>query len=314
MFRNRSTRAFASLLLTTSLALTAMAGPAMILGAQPSADHTATAVPGAVTPGANVAFDVHFKNTGPSNLAQFFLNAATPAGATLVGVESSSRPGCDTSSGDLQCTFGAVNSGAEVDLRVVYTTPSTKGTFTVPFKFSTTGVAPDKGKNSHGDDYPTPGSATLDDSNDFAGAYVSATGQIISDNQDLHRTRNPQFTKVTAPGGAIGVTVGEAAGGAFACPPSAGTCFGQWSLISVNDSFNYGTLGQAFSVQLGYKGNIGNANFVHVHDDGSIDLITNTCPSSPPPFASVPCKIITTSGGDSFVTLWVKQNGRASGY
>jgi hypothetical protein len=314
MFRNRSTRALASLLLAVSLALSALAGPAMILAAQPTADHTATAVPGAVTPGAKVAFDIHFKNTSPSNLAQFFLNADTPDGATLVEVESSTRPGCDTSSGDLHCTFGAVNSQAVVDLRVVYTTPSAKGTFTVPFKFSTTGVAPDKGKNSHGDDYPTSGSATLDDSKDFAGAYTSSTGQVVSDSQDLHRTRNPQFTKVTAPEGAIGVTVGEAPGSAFICPPSAGTCFGQWSLISVNDSFNYGSLGQAFSVQLGYKGNIGNANFVHVHNDGTIDLITNTCPSSPPPFTSVPCKIITTSGGDSFVTLWVKQNGRASGY
>ncbi|MEX1072287.1 MAG: hypothetical protein WED86_01185 [Chloroflexota bacterium] len=310
MFRNRSTRTLASLLLTVSLALTALAGPAVILGAQPSADHTATAVPGAVTPGANVAFDVHFKNTSPSNLAQFFLNAVTPDGATLVEVESASRPECDWSSGDLHCTFGAVNSGAEVDLRVVYTTPSTKGTFTVPFKFSTTGVAPDKGKNSHGDDYPTPGAATLDDSRDFAGAYTSDGGQVVTDSQDLHRTRNPQFTLVIAPANAIAVTVGEAA---FACPAEAGTCFGQWSVISVDSGTVYPG---GFKVVLGYKGNIGNAKFVHVLDDGTVQLIEDECSADPPPIAETDpgCFIITNAGGESFVTLWISQNGRVSGY
>ena len=315
MLRYRSTRALVSLGLTLSLAATALAGPAMILGAQASAIHTATAIPGSVTPGANVAFDVHFQNTSPSNLAQLFLNAVTPEGATLIGVEFSTRPGCDTTSGDLHCTFGALNALDEINLRVVYRTPREEGTFTVPFLFSTTGVAPDKGKNSHGDDYPTPGSATLDDSQDFGGAYTSDSGQVVTDSQELHARRNPQFTLVNAPEDAIAVTVGEVGGATFACPTEAGgTCFGQWSVIAVNGGFDYGSLGQAFSVVLGYKGNIGNASFVHVLDDGTVETITETCTSDPPPFGEIPCKIITTSGGSSFVTLWLTENGRLSGY
>lgn len=318
MFRHRSTRALASLGVILSLALTVMAGPATILARQPTADNTATAVPGAVTPGANVAFDVHFKNTSSSNLAQLFLDAVTPDGATLVGVESSNRAGCDASSGDLHCTFGALNAGAEINLRVVYTTPDSPGTFTVVFNFSTTGVAPDKGKNSHGDDYPTPGTVILDDRSDFAGAYTSVAGQIVSDSQALHANRNPQFTQVTAPAGAIGVTVGEAT---FPCPAFVGSCFGQWSVISVNDGEPYEA---GFSVLIGYKGNIGNANFVHLFDDydaltnpGAYELILNpedTCSDSSPESTELPCMILSSSGGNSYATLWFTQNGRTSGY
>jgi hypothetical protein len=309
MIRYRSTRA-ASLALTLSLALTSLVGPAAIFGAQPTADHVATSVPGKVSPGANVAFDVHFKNTDNSNLSQVYLNAATPAGATLVAVQSASQGSCSGASGNLSCTLGAVRAGASVDVRVIYTSPTGQASFTVPFLFSTTGVAADKGKNSHGDDYQTPGTVSLDASSDFAGAYTASAGQAVSDNQSLARS-NPQFTKVNAPAGAIGVTVGEVGGATFACPPVAGGhCFGQWSVISVNSGASYGA---GFSVVLGYKGNIGNAKFVHVLDNGTAEAITATCTSKTSP-ASFNCKWIETASGNSFVTIWLTQNGRLSGY
>lgn len=313
MFRNRSSRALASVGLTVSLALTAMAGPAATFGRQPTADNIATAVPGAVTPGVDVAFDVHFKNTSKSNLAQFFLDAITPDGATLVGVESSSRAGCDDSGPDLHCIFGALNSLAEINLRIVYTTPAAPGTFTVPFNFSTTGVAPDGGQNSHGDDYPTPGIATLSADKNFAGAYTSSSNQIVVDSEVLHKQRNPQSTKVYAPAGAIGVTVGEVAGNQFDCPTTAGSCFGQWSLISVGGGAQYLN---GFKVVLGYKGGIGNAHFVHVLDSGTVQLITAQCSDdTPSPSEMNPgCFLISSANGDSFVTLWIVQNGRLSGY
>jgi hypothetical protein len=315
MFRNRSTRALASLGLTLSLAITAMAGPAAILGAQASADHTATAIPGAVTPGENVAFDVHFKNTSSSNLSELFLNArtsdATPAGGALVEVESTSRPGsCDATGVDLNCTFGAVNAGAEVNVRVVYTTPAVQGTFTVPFLFSTTGVAPDKGKHSHGDDYPTSGSVSLDASLNYGGAYTSDDDLVVTDNQTLSKRQNPQYTQVTAPEGAIAVTVGEAT---FLCPPTIGTCFGQWSVISVNGGADYSPDG--FSVVMGYQGNIGNAKFVHVTDLGVI-VELDECSANPAPVTERDpgCYFIDASGSNTIVTLWLSQNGRTSGY
>ena len=313
MFRNRSTRALASLAITLALALTAMAGPATILGRRAPAENTATAIPGSVTPGANVAFDVHFKNTSSSNLAQFFLNAITPGtddGAALFALESSSRTGCDVTSGDLHCIFGALNAGAEINLRVVYTTPSTPGTFTVPFNFSTTGVAPDGGQNSHGDDYPTPGVVTLDATLNFAGAYTSAGGQVITDNQTLSKRQNPQYTQVNAPEDGIGITVGEAT---FPCPAEIGKCFGQWSVISVNGGAGYSPDG--FSVVLGYVGNIGNVKFVHVLDDGTVQKLA-ACTAYPAPVAerNPGCYFIDASGTNTLVTIWLVENGRLSGY
>ena len=311
MFLSRPGRALASIAVTLTLAATSLSAPLATFGAQAKAEHTAIPVLGAVSPGGNIAYDVHFKNTDTSNLAQFFLNAITPAGGTLLSIESASRAGCSTAGGDLHCTFGAVRSGDEINLRVVYTTPGSGATFTVPFSFTTTGVAPDKGKNSHGDDYPTPGVVNLNGSADFAGTYTSSTGQIVSDSALLQKNTNPQFTKVNAPAGAIGVTVGEVAGNTFACPAVAGAhCFGQWSVVAVNNGATYGG---GFSIVLGYKGNIGNANFVHVLNSGAVETITATCTSKTAP-AFFNCKWIETSGGNSFVTLWVTQNGRYSGY
>ena len=325
MFRNRSTRVLASLLVSLSLAITALAGPAMILGAQASAIHTATAVPDAVSPGAKVAFDVYFKlaDTETSTLSQLNLSAVTPAGAELLGLEPGSpSQGSCTTVANLSCSFGAVSPGVEVTLRVVYRTPTTGTSMIVPFKFNTTGIAPDKGKNSHGDAYDTPGVVPLNGSGDFAGRYIQVGDDLtVSDNLALHRTRNPQSTLVNAPAGAIGVTVGEQPGNTAVCPAAAGTCFGQWSVISVNDGAPYGA---GFSVVLGYKGNIGNASFVHLFD--AYDPITNPtayelieypndiCSDASPDASELPCMLLSSSNGDSFATLWLNQNGRLSGY
>jgi hypothetical protein len=313
MFRNRSTRALVSLGITLSLAITAMAGPAAILGAQVLVETSATPVPAAVTPGANVAFDVHFKNISPSNFAQLFLDALTPDGATLVEVESQTQGACDISSGDLHCVLGALNSFAAVDLRIVYTTPTAAGTLTVPFIFNTTGVTSgdaDRRHHSHGDEYPDSGTVSLDATLNYGGAYTSAGGQVVTDNVILSKRQNPQYTQVYAPEGGIAVTVGEAT---FPCPESVGTCFGQWSVISVNGGEGYSPDG--FSVVLGYQGNIGNAKFVHVLDDGTVVKLAE-CSDNPAPVAERDpgCYFIDASGSNTIVTIWLVENGRLTGY
>lgn len=321
MFRNRSTRALASLGITLALSITAMAGPVVILGGKALAEVKAPPIPAKVSPRAKVAFDVSFKNISKSNLSQLFLSSttadATPAGGSLVDIEIPRQGSCDSTGGNVHCTLGAVAAGATATVRVVYTTPDVKGTFTVPFLFSAPGIAGDPGGNSHGDDYPVDAKVVMDDGKDFAGAYA-LDGQIITDSQALHATRNPQFTQVTAPAAAIGVTVGEAT---FGCPLSLGTCFGQWSVISVGGGAPYP---DGFSVLMAYKGNIGNANFVHLFDGydattnpTAYELITfadDQCPSSSPGVLDLPCMIPISSGGNSFVTLWLNRNGRLSGY
>ena len=309
----------------TGLLLSSLITP--VLGKLANVTVTATAVPGSVTPGKNVAIDVEFLNSpSTSNISQLFLTAATPFGWTLVGVELQTQgTPCTAPAGGalISCTFGAVNAGANVTLRVVYTTPSNvTGAVSLNwFLFNTTGVAGDKGGNSHGDTYSTSGSMTLDNSSDFGGAYTSLGGQVVSDNLVLKNNSNPQSTSVNSPAGLIGVTVGEKAGTAFVCPPIASSsCFGQWSVISVNSGAPYPN---GFSVVLGYKGNIGNASFVHLFDSpdpvtgATYETITDPgdiCSSATPSAAEIPCLILSSSGGNSFVTLWLNQNGQVRAY
>lgn len=320
MTPNRSPRSLAAVWLALTLALAAMAGPAVILGAQADADFSATPLPGpippgttaSVSPGAAVAYDLFFDNIDTSNISQLFLNAATPTGGTLLAIESNSRPGtCAIDAGNLTCAFGSVTpSDAPIMVRVVYDTPASTGSFDIDFLFSTTGVSADKKKNSHGDDYKAATHVTLVASDDFAGGYSLNTDQV-SDLQTLSR-RNPQWTAVNPPASNIPVVVAERAGSLFACPgASAASCFGQWSYIAVNAGATYP---DGFSVQLGIDANKPNANFVHLFDDGTFELITESCSDSSPEAAELPCKIVTTSGGDTFVTLWLKVNGNIKGY
>jgi hypothetical protein len=318
----RPTRTLTALAIT-GLLLSSLVAPAF--GKLVTVTVTATAVPGSVTPGKNVAIDLEFYNfPNTSNISQLSLSATTPKLWTLVGIEAPgpSQGTCTgPAGGDVSCTFGAVNAGDSVTLRVVYTTPSNVNTpVSVSldwFLFKSTGQAGDPKGNSHGDQYPAIGSLTLDPGSDFGGAYTSAAGQVVSDNPVLDTTRNPQSTSLTSPDGLIGVTVGEVSGSTFVCPPIASSsCFGQWSVISVNSGAPYPN---GFSVVLAYKGNIGNASFVHLFDDydavthpNRFETITNpgdTCSSATPSASEIPCLISRPSGGNSYVTLWLNLNG-----
>lgn len=325
--RRRPIRPFIALAITTGLLLSSAITPA--LGKLANVTVTATAVPGSVTPGQDVAIDVEFFNSpSTSNISQLYLNAtAPPDGWIFGGVESQSQGGdsCDASTAIFTCSLGAVPAGTTATVRVLYTTPSTvTGTVSLDwFLFNTTGVAGDRKGNSHGDNYETTGTVTLDPSPDFAGAYTSSNNLIVADNPVLHVRRNPQSTSVTSPDPLIGVMVGERPGNAAICPAAASTCFGQWSFISVNGGFDYGAEGQSFTVVLAYKGNIGNASFVHLFDDYSatnptayelIEYADDVCSDATPDFTELPCMILSSSGGDSFVTLFLKENGQVKAY
>jgi hypothetical protein len=339
MTPTRSPRSLAAVWLAIALALAAMAGPPAILGAQASAEYSATPLPGpippdtiaSVSPGAAVAYDVFFDNIDTSNISQLYLNAATPNdgqnappnNGTLLAIESESRPGtcAITLSNDLSCAFGTVTpADSPIMLRVVYETPDSAGDFDVHFLFSTTGVSGDKKKNSHGDDYDAFTHVALVESDHFEGGYALNTDQVAD--LKVFSRQNPQWTAVNPPVANIPVVVAERRGSTFTCPgASAASCFGEWSYVSVNNGANYANTG-GFTVQLGYDANKPKANFVHLFDAGVIDpvtmlpyeLIDGTCSDSSPLASELPCKIVETSGGDTFVTLWLKVNGNIKGY
>ncbi|HTI29521.1 MAG TPA: hypothetical protein VL687_04085 [Methylomirabilota bacterium] len=326
--------------LIVSLALTVMAGPASVLAApKPKPVPVVTATPGQVAPGNAVRFDVSFKNTTASNFSQFFLDADTPDAADLgtadaaelngvltgptITPSNGASPTCgENSLGDLECTFGALNAGSTVSLAVWYQVPADfTGTFSVTFIFTTTGTPSDPHDRSHGDDFAGVGSAVVSNDN-FDGGYFLNPAPIQTD-PALSR-RNQQNTTIPAFAAFNGgpLTAQEVnISNLLPCPQEVaddgGSCFGQWSIINVDGATEY-TGG--FEVIIGLDnsltpGQINAIKFVHVLDDGSVELIKTTCDKTD---GTVPgnmdCRYFTSSQGDAYAHIWLTQNGRLSGY
>ena len=330
MIRTRSARTLATLAVTVSLALTAIAGP--VLGAQAAVVFTSTAVMDAVSPEGYIAYDVSF-DLAPgetSNLSQLFMNAKTPTGWDLIGIEagSESRPGtCNTTGADLTCTFGAMApADPAITLRVVYKVGTSQGDFAVEFKVNTTGVSADKKKNSHGDDYLASDPITVTTSGgNYAGSYVQ-TLDPVADNQSVNRN-NPQATKVTPPEVNIPVSVGED-NDISACQAVHGnSCFGQASIINVNDGEFYGDPGEdGIKVLISYNANKPGIQFIHFFDTPKLDgdgnptilfeEIGNDCTFDQGETTpnNMPCKSVVTANGKTFATVYLLENGKTFGH
>jgi hypothetical protein len=341
MFWHRSIRALASLGVILSLALTAMAGPASVLAAPKDRPvPTVVATPGQVAPGNAVRFDVSLTNSTPSNYSQFFLDGVasldpsasedadylgTLEGPTIAPAGGVPAPAGQCTQGDsvnLECSFGALPSGATVALAVWYATPEDfSGTFSVNFIFTSTGTPSDPKGRSHGDDFATVGSAVVS-SNNFDGGYF-LTPVTIQTNQTLSR-QNPQSTKIPSVGAFDGgpLTAQEVNfSNELPCPQAVldddGSCFGQWSIINVDGGTLYPG---GFEVIVGLDNSItpGQTNaikFVHVKDDGTVELISQTCnDTSGAAPTNLPCRYFTSSMGDSYAHIWLLLNGRLGGY
>jgi hypothetical protein len=350
MIRNKSTRVLATLGVTVSLALTAIAGPALVSAAPaPKPTPTVTAIPAQVDPpNATIAqvapdragaFDLSFTNSTPSNYSQFFLNAVTnPPPSTgldyagVLGVPTITPAGGDpielptacsgTNEPNLSCTFGALNSGSTVSLRVLYDTlPEATGLHAINFVFSSTGVPSDPKGRSHGDDFAKTGTISINsDNTKFDGGYFQAPAGVAT-NPAVTR-QNPQSTAVPAFNAFTSgpLTVQEVPGNTYACPDEVialgGTCRGEWSIINVNGGEPFAG---GFEIQIRLDGSVTGGNiqslkFAHVLDDLTVKLITATCSDlTPDPSEMDPgCKIIESlGGGDALVHLFVLENGRA---
>lgn len=289
---------------------------------------TALAVPGTVSPSTAdetnyVRFNVTFTNTRSSSLQQVTMTAATPAGSDLEGladllrVNGALQGSCDTAGIDLSCTIGTVEAGVSVTLSVVYDVPITTATaMNVTFVFKSTGAPGSDPGTSHGDDYPVAGTVTLD-SSDFAGTYLfDENDLIVASNQALTKRGNPQSTKVFGPESDIPVTVEEVGANSFTCPEEDDfgnpiACFGQWSVINVNNGALYDTTG-GFQVVIGYDqvpGNSHDVGFVHLVGSGST-FITEPCDGE----ADTNCILsVDNVSGDLFYTLIIDNNGPIRG-
>lgn len=286
----------------------------------------------AVTPdsfvsyGGQVRFDVVWTNTSGANLPTLFATADTPTGADLIALIVESRPGtCDDSGEDLACAFGTVNAGEFVSFSVVYEVPASgPSNFSVTFVFTAQGdTAADKPGKSRGDDMPITVSATLTDDPDEGGTYVFGDVTSLENNQELHKTRNPQSARLASlvggPNG-FGATLDEAGAATFPCP-GVTTCYGLWNLVSVNEGTSVG----AFETILGYSSVPGNAvgGFVHWLTSNTsepiegtdYELIDEACVFVDGSATNLPCiGSVVKIQGDTFFTILSQNNGPMRGY
>lgn len=304
MIRNRISRIVASLGLAMSLTLSLVALPGVILAATPEVTvWNSGPVPGTVAPGEPVAFTVYARNDDTSTVSQFYLRDLT-AGTVLSATPS--KGSCQQTE-PLDCSLGQLKPGVTVSVLVVYLAPASGSSMPVTWVFSTTGLGsggPDS-DNSHGDEFPTSSSVSLNASADFGGRYVNTNSQTTVQNGQTLGPSNKQSTIVFSPETGIGVTVedGPGAGGDGGCGSGA-TCFSETSAINVNNGASYEN-GFKVVVNL-HSSQIPsgvNANNLVVYHDGV--QITDKCGKTPDP----DCYSVKKFSWGLQVTIWLTQNG-----
>jgi hypothetical protein len=321
MIPKRSPRIVA-LLIAGTLVGALFASPA--LAAKPvKPGGTAPTIPEKVSPSTlgdtnYVLFDVTFTNTRSSSLQQVTLTDESltdpdPVFAGLVEgptVGGDDQGTCEAGVTELRCVIGTVDAGESVKLKVVYEVPiTTVNKIEINFVFKSTGAPGSDPSTSHGDDYPVTGTINFD-SSDYAGTYLfDASDLIVASNQALTKRGNPQSTEATGPLPGFPLTV-EEVDGTYTCPANE-TCFGQWSVVSVNNGDKYAP---GFFVVIGYDSVPGNANdveFVHlvgpgltptfIRDECDADTLVNCIDS------------VDKMNGDLFFTLILDNNGPIRG-
>src|SRR4249919_4228003 len=117
------------IIVLATLAGTALTAPAAA-GSEATISTTLTAGPDPVTVGHTAAFTTTFTNTGPVGVHDVELRLDIPDGSTFL----QKIPGdanCVLEHGHtVECKFGAVDPGGEIDLAVLVTAPSTTGPIT----------------------------------------------------------------------------------------------------------------------------------------------------------------------------------------
>jgi hypothetical protein len=322
MIRNRSTRTLATLCLTTSFVIAAMAGPALVsaapaplqIGYGPGFDTSLTSgrVQAQAAPGFNAAFDIWARNTGPSNISKLFLTGITSGTfeeVTLVntGTNGSCGAGPGTNDVELHCSWtSGVPRGATIQIRVVFTTPSSGQSMPVDFEWSTTGFVSGK-NNSHGDAFKQLDSVPLNGNiNVYNGGYLATGDSVIVATSAALNRNNPQSTKITAPETGIPVSAAEDSNISQCTALFGNDCFGQAIVLNVNNGKVYA---DGFRVDVVYNRKEQDAQFIHFFDDTGFEELA-TCAATP----VAPCAKVTTQGNTTFATLFLTENGKTFGH
>jgi hypothetical protein len=303
-----------ALLGATSLAVSALVGPAAVFGATPNwVGHEVEELPPVVSPGMDAGYRVSITNNGPSNISQLYLvtpNADTPNPSYV----DPSQGSC-SASGPLFCSLGALRKNRTATVIVAFPTPAdATGSFTVDFEWNTTGLGSggSDSDQSHGDAVEQTGVTMLSgDAEDFAGGFlIPDESNVVSNSQSVSGS-NPQTTLIVSPADGIAVTVQDGPGVEDPGCPAPFTCWGQTSEIHVGDGSDaYG----AQMVVIQVDGSIvrpgvnkNNLKVIHFDDEGVPTEVTASCNRNNP---RPDCKIVENIPGGGFkVTLWLESNG-----
>jgi len=314
-------------LVAAMLLVTISSGMALAKNPNINLKGTATAVPGTVSAGALVRYDVAVTNVSNSNYSSFFVDAVTPdktSGGQLVAVlvnatvtpTTTAPKSCDiTSSGDLHCAFGPLNgSGSTASFSVLYRVPSNAtGSWTVTFAASSNGFSNSDPGNSHGDAVNVPGTVSIGSGNN-AGSYIFGDDTVVQNNQNLSKKNNPQSAKLDFTDSTesnFGATVSEAA--TTSCPTGITTCYGDLVIMSVKGGQ---AIGGGFLATIGYFSVPGSATGRFIHWDtsdltGTYDLIDTSCADAAPGEACIDGTFKT--GGNTFYVIRLFDNGPMRG-
>jgi hypothetical protein len=280
--------------------------------------------PGTISYGEPVAFAPTLTNKDTST----FSLTLTTSDQTLVVLSATATGGTCLQTTPLSCTFKNVKPTATVSALVVLQAPSTGTGFNVQFKWDTTGVAGDKGGNSHGDSFYWPNNGTNTDNttflpvglkNDanFHARYVLTNKQTTIGDDQTVGTGNPQATQVIVGSTGFDVTVSDGVIDKNFCGLGL-SCFGDTSTIQVNGDIGQLPGGGWFRVVLTLDSseiasgiNANNITIYHRLNDGSEENISASCTlSGGVPTNTTACIIVKKlPGNDLQVTIWTKNNG-----
>jgi hypothetical protein len=292
VFRARAAR-LAAMVSAAVVATTMFAGVAS--AAPPNWVMTVTTVPGEVTPGAPAGYDVTITNNGPSNISQLYLvarvNGKTNVPTAFVGTPSQGT--CSPGGQVLLCTFGALNAGQSVTVRVGYGTPSSGSSSQVEFEGSTSGTSFTDPGRSHGDLLlPNPAiTSTILNSNKNFGGFFSTDGTNSGGNSDQLNGNNKQSTRITGLIAGFDGTVSDGSVTPDACLPNTTPgvdCTlidGETSVVNVNGGVN---VPGGFFVIIHYKNGTTPTGFVHTFSGpGGPQEKINAC--ADPAHPTAPC-------------------------
>lgn len=322
----------------TSAALLVLGGLGVgtVGAANPKWDITITPTPDKVGAGDNqdAGFIVTVVNNGPSQINALSVtttatdtpNASPTYISPLVlaedGIPNGNVLNCAIAFPQT-CQLGTFEDDISATFTVAYRVPAGEtGTFDLKVSIRAgTGDTGSDGGSSRGDAFEKTGKATIG-SGDFDGGFV-VDADVYQTNPSLGN-RNIQSTRLESTPTLVPVTIEDGIPSLTACDsvvddPDCTGLFGEWSTLHVNNGNGGVPFGSAFKVTLVVRGGpgggaAGDIQIVHVLDNGTIEVIDQTCifgtngaPTNPE------CLFATKSGNIWTIEVWLKKNGSIRG-